>query len=136
MANYIDKLMTRGELAKASGVNSETIRYYEKIHLMPNPGRSQAGHRQYMENHLKHLMFIRRCRELGFSLEEIRLLLSLVESADYSCDEIKNQTERHLSDVQNKLRDLQKMEILLKQLISQCHSGKPGHCPIVEALYA
>lgn len=128
--------MTRGVLAKASGVKGETIRYYEKILLMPRPVRSQAGHRQYHESDLKQLVFIRRCRELNFTLEEIRLLLKLVESGFYNCDEIKYQTERHLTGVQNKIRDLQKMEGLLKQLIAQCHSGKPGHCPIVEALYA
>ena len=136
MSELVSKKMTRGVLARASGVNSETIRYYEKIQLMPDPVRSQAGHRQYREADLKHLVFIKRCRELGFTLEEIRMLLGLVESGHYSCDEVKYQTQQHLKEVRNKLRDLHKLERLLNNLIAQCQSGAPGHCPIIEELYA
>jgi len=127
--------ITRGVLAQQSAVNSETIRYYEKIGLMPNPVRSQGGHRLYNNDHLKRLVFIRRCRELGFSLEEIKNLLGLVDTGEYSCEEVKLRTETHLKDVQQKMRDLKKMEGLLKDLIAECRIGNLSSCPIVEALY-
>jgi len=103
---------------------------------MPNPMRSEGGHRLYNNSHLKRLIFIRRCRELGFSLEEIKNLLGLVDTGAYSCDEVKLQTEAHLKDVQQKLRDLKKMESMLKDLVAECRNGKLSSCPIVEALYA
>jgi MerR family mercuric resistance operon transcriptional regulator len=127
--------ITRGMLASQSGVNGETIRYYEKIKLMPMPMRSVGGHRLYDEEQLKRLLFIRRCRELGFRLEEIRNLLSLVDTGEYSCDDIRVQTEQHLQDVQQKARDLKKMESMLKKLIAECRSGKLSGCPLVKALY-
>jgi MerR family mercuric resistance operon transcriptional regulator len=129
------KPITRGVLAHQSSVNSETIRYYEKIGLMPHPARSAGGHRLYDDDHLKRLVFIRRCRELGFSLDEIKNLLGLVDTGEYSCDEVKLRTEAHLKDVQQKLRDLKKMEGLLKDLVAECSNGKLSSCPIVEALY-
>ena len=129
------KPITRGVLAQKSAVNSETIRYYEKIGLMPHPMRSEGGHRLYNDDHLKRLVFIRRCRELGFSLEEIKNLLGLVDTGEYSCDEVRLRTEAHLKDVQHKLRDLKKMEGMLKEMVSECRNGKLSNCPIVEALY-
>ena len=134
--NMKSRRITRGVLAQQSAVNSETIRYYERIELMPNPMRSEGGHRLYNNNHLKRLIFIRRCRELGFSLEEIKNLLGLVDTGEYSCDEVKLQTEAHLKDVQQKVRDLKKMESMLKDLVAECRNGKLSSCPIVEALYA
>jgi len=134
--NMKSRRITRGVLAQQSAVNSETIRYYERIELMPNPKRSEGGHRLYNSNHLKRLIFIRRCRELGFSLEEIKNLLGLVDTGEYSCDEVKLQTEAHLKDVQQKVRDLKKMESMLKDLVAECRNGKLSSCPIVEALYA
>ena len=134
--NMNSRRITRGVLAQQSAVNSETIRYYERIELMPNPMRSEGGHRLYNSNHLKRLIFIRRCRELGFSLEEIKNLLGLVDTGECSCDEVKLQTEAHLKDVQQKVRDLKKMENMLKGLVAECRNGKHSSCPIVEALYA
>ncbi len=127
--------ITRGVLAQQSAVNSETIRYYEKIGLMPLPMRSAGGHRLYDDDQLKRLVFVRRCRELGFSLEEIKNLLGLVDTGEYSCDEVKLRTEAHLKDVQLKVRDLKKMEAMLKELVAECRNGKLTSCPIVEALY-
>ena len=129
------KSVTRGVLPQQSAVNSETIRYYEKIELMPQPWRSENGHRLYNNDQLKRLIFIRRCRELGFNLEEIRNLLGLVDTGEFSCDEVKLQTQAHLQDIQQKLHDLKKMERVLKGLVSECESGKLTRCPIVEALY-
>ena len=127
--------VTRGVLAQQSAVNSETIRYYEKIGLMPLPMRSAGGHRLYDDDQLKRLVFVRRCRELGFSLEEITNLLGLVDTGEYSCAEVKLRTEAHLKDVQLKVRDLKKMEAMLKELVAECRNGKLTSCPIVEALY-
>ena len=81
--------MTRGELGSATGCNIETIRYYERIGLLPEPPRSPGGHRLYEEEHLRRLTFIRRSRELGFTLEEVRGLLRLVDGGLYTCAEVK-----------------------------------------------
>ena len=128
--------LSRGILAKRSGVNSETIRYYEKIELMPDPVRSEGGHRIYNDTHLRRLLFIRRCRELGFTLEEISGLLELVDKGDYTCAEVRDRTTVHLDDVRKKIRDLQKMQRTLKTMISQCDGGLVPECPIIDALFS
>ena len=128
--------LSRGTLAKHSGVNSETIRYYEKIGLMPDPMRSSGGHRIYEQPHLKRLSFIRRTRELGFTLEEVRGLLGLVDGGDYTCAEVRNRTTSHLDDVAQKIRDLQKMQRTLKLMASKCDGGLVPDCPIVDMLFA
>ncbi len=112
--------LSRGTLAKQSGVNIETIRYYENIELMPDPMRSEGGHRLYNETHLQRLSFIRRCRELGFTLKEIRGLLKLVDGGDYTCAEVRDLTIEHLDDVKQKINDLKKMQSTLKTMVSQC----------------
>ena len=127
--------MSRGELANQTGVNSETIRYYEKIGLMPNPARSAGGHRMYDQSHLKRLSFIRRSRELGFTLQEIRELLQLVDGGNYTCAEVRDRTVVHLDDVSRKIRDLQKMQRTLKSMASKCDGGLVPDCPIVDALF-
>ena len=128
--------LSRGTLAKQSGVNSETIRYYEKIGLMPDPMRSSGGHRVYEQPHLKRLSFIRRTRELDFTLEEVRGLLGLVDGGDYTCAEVRNRTISHLDDVAQKIRDLQKMQRTLKSMAAKCDGGLVPDCPIVDALFS
>ena len=128
--------LLRGVLAKQSGVNGETIRYYEKIGLMPDPIRSEGGHRLYNDTHLRRLLFIRRCRELGFTLEEIRGLLELVDECDYTCAEVRERTIVHLDDVRQKIRDLQKMQRTLKIMVSQCDGGLVPECPIIDTLFS
>lgn len=128
--------LSRGQLAKCSGVNAETIRYYEKIALMPEPQRSAVGYRIYQESHLQRLLFVRRCRELGFTLEDIRGLLNLVDSGSYTCAEVKDRTASHLVDVQAKIRDLQRMQRTLKTMISTCDGGLVPDCPIIDAFTA
>ena len=127
--------MSRGQLANQAGVNSETIRYYEKIGLMPNPARSAGGHRMYDQSHLKRLSFIRRSRGLGFTLQEIRELLQLVDGGNYTCAEVRDRTVVHLDDVSRKIRDLQKMQRTLKSMASKCDGGLVPDCPIVDALF-
>lgn len=130
-----NKQLSRGALASRSGVNSETIRYYEKIGLMPDPNRSAGGHRIYEREHVKRLSFIRRTRELGFTLKEVRGLLALVDGGDYTCAEVRDRTLAHLDDVATKIRDLRKMQRTLKSISSKCDGGLVPDCPIVDALY-
>ncbi|MEO2174160.1 MAG: helix-turn-helix domain-containing protein [bacterium] len=125
---------TRGELAKTTKVNSETIRYYEKIGLIQSPARTAGGHRIYAERHLNRVSFIRRSRELGFSLKEIRNLIELVDSGCYTCEEVRDRTVIHLSDIEQKLADLQNMQINLKDMISKCDGGLTPDCSIVDTL--
>lgn len=127
---------SRGELAKRSGVNAETIRYYENITLMPKPRRSAGGHRIYAEQHLQRLLFVRRCRELGFTLENIRGLLNLVDGGNYTCAEVRDRTATHLNDIQAKIRDLQRMQRTLKSMVSACDGGLVPDCPIIDTLTA
>ncbi len=123
-------------MAKLTGVNIETIRYYEKVGLMPDPSRTDAGYRVYDETHLKRLSFIRRCRELGFSIDEVSGLLGFVDGGDYTCAEVRDRTIVHLGNVRQKIRDLRKMERTLKEMVSQCDGGLVPECPIVDRLYA
>ena len=119
-----------------SGVNGETIRYYEKIKLMPDPTRSSGGYRIYDDSQLKRLSFIKRCRELGFTLKEIAALLLLVEGGEYTCAEVRDHTMTHLNDVDEKIRDLRKMQRTLKTMISECEGELVPECPIIESLFA
>jgi MerR family mercuric resistance operon transcriptional regulator len=97
--------MQIGELGQRSGVKIETIRYYEKVGLIAPPPRSEGGHRTYDETHLDRLCFVRRGRELGFSLEAVRNFLDLIESG-HSCSDIQDMASRHLADIQRKIADL------------------------------
>ncbi len=127
---------SRGELAQRTGVNAETIRYYEKKGLMPEPPRSQGGHRVYDETHLQRLSFIRRCRELGFTLDETHGFLALVDEGRYTCAEIRDRTKVHLDDVREKIADLRSMEKVLRQMVAECSGGLVPDCPIIETLFA
>src|SRR2546421_5039789 len=99
-----------GGLSKATGVNIETIRYYERIGLLPAPPRSEGRHRQYDDGHRQRLVFIRRSRQLGFSLDEVRDLLCLVRGHELTCAKVKTLTEQHMSDIRRKVKDLKKLE--------------------------
>ena len=124
-----------GALSKQTGCNIETIRYYERKGLLPDPPRTQGGHRLYGGDHLKRLTFIRRSRGLGFTLEEVRGLLRLVDGGHYTCAEVKTVTLNHLADIRGKLADLRKLEKVLKGLAAQCTGDGTPDCPIVEALF-
>lgn len=124
-----------GSLSKQTGCNIETIRYYEREGLLPNPPRTGGGHRMYDDEHLKRLTFIRRSRELGFTLEAVRDLLRMVDGEHYTCAEVKSLTLNHLKDVRGKLSDLKKLEKVLKQLADRCTGDEAPKCPIVEALF-
>lgn len=125
-----------GDIARSSGVPIETIRYYERIGMLPKPGRTKGGHRLYSLDQLNRLVFIRRSRELGFSLTEVRALLELVDGDHMTCEQVHGITVAHLANVRRKLADLRRLERALKGLAGQCSQGKVPDCPIVDTLYA
>lgn len=127
--------ITRGVLAKRSGCNIETIRYYEKIELLPPPLRNQGGHRLYRDADQRRLRFIMRSRELGFSIDEIRSLLSMVNSGDYTCGEIHELTLTHLDSVQQKITDLVRLKRTLDGIAQQCAADAVPECPVIDALW-
>ncbi len=126
--------LSRGTLAAETGVHPETIRYYEKIQLMPEPPRSDGGHRVYDDQHAQRLRFIKRCRELGFTLEEIRGMLTLVDRGEVSCERVQHLADEHISSVRQKIADLRKIERTLKNLVQQCSGKDVPECPIIDAL--
>jgi MerR family mercuric resistance operon transcriptional regulator len=123
-----------GELSKCSGVNIETIRYYERIKLMSPPPRAANGRRIYAFSDLRILVFIRRSRELGFSLDEIRTLLRLGGPEKATCREVRGVAAHHLEDVRSKLRDLQKLEHVLATTVSRCSGRTAPDCPVLDIL--
>ena len=125
--------MRRGELAQQSGCNIETVRFYERLGLLPAPPRTAGGHRDYAAEHLRRLTFIRRSRALGFTLDEVRSLLALV-GGDWTCAEVRAMTIEHLADVRRKIADLEKLERVLEDMTAQCEGGALPECPIVDAL--
>jgi MerR family mercuric resistance operon transcriptional regulator len=124
-----------GALSERTGVKIETIRYYERESLLPSPPRTSGGHRSYGEDHLKRLTFIRRSRELGFSMAEIRELLALVDGGSYTCGEVQALTLDHAESVRKKVADLRRMEKTLRNISSQCDGGSIPECPIIEVLF-
>ncbi len=123
-----------GALSKQTGVIIETIRYYEHEGLMPAPPRTSGGHRSYSEDHLKRLTFIRRSRELGFSMAEIRGLLALVDGGSYTCGEVKSLTLEHAESVRSKISDLRRIRRILLDISSRCEGGSVPECPIIDSL--
>ena len=130
-----DSTLTIGALSTRTGVNIETIRFYERIGILAKPPRSAAGHRIYRQEQLMRLGFVRRSRELGFSLDEVRRLLQLVDGARYTCAEVKAITLDHLAEVRSKIADLRRLETTLAAVAGKCRGGKVPDCPIVEALF-
>ena len=131
-------MLTRGKLAKETGCNIETIRYYEKINLLPEPPRSSSGYRLYDENHLRILNFIQRAKALGFSTDKIRELLQLSDvEGRHTRSEVKSLTEEHIKQVSEKIKDLQKLKKRLDQISSHCDGSNKSakSCPIMISLF-
>ena len=124
-----------GQMSRRTGVNIETIRYYERIGVMPQPDRTEGGNRQYNEEQLKRLYFIRRSRELGFSLQEIRALLEMADRSDFTCGEAHELTVGHLAAVKDKIASLKKLEKTLAAMLAECSRGDVPECPILETLF-
>ena len=128
--------ITRGKLAKRFGCHLETVRYYEKIGLLLPPTRTAGGHRLYQIDDQRRLRFILRGRELGFSIDELRGLLSLVDSNVYTCGEILDLTIDHLGSVRRKITDLRRLERTLARISNECSGGAVPECPVIDALWA
>lgn len=124
-----------GVLSERSGVNIETIRYYEKIGVMPKPARSAGGYRVYGNDHTRRLHFVRRGRELGFRLDELRGLLRLVDGHAYTCQEVQTLTIEHLRDIRQKIADLQRLELTMSDMAERCSGDQLPECPIIDALF-
>ncbi len=125
-----------GELSRRSGCHVETIRYYERIGVLPRPQR-KGRYRCYRIGDIDRLAFVRRARELGFTLDEIRTLLKLSSTNGRStCGQIRQVASKHLTDVKAKIADLKVMERVLSDAITRCDDGQLPRCPVIEALYS
>ena len=126
---------TIGTAAKLSGVNIETIRYYERVGVVPPPGRTASGRRVYDTESVSRLRFVKRCRELGFPIPEIKSLLGLTYGSPTSCAQAREIGDAHLAAVHEKIRDLKRMERALSDLIELCGNGE-RECPMLKQLFA
>lgn len=127
--------MKIGELSRQTGVPVETIRYFEKIGLMPDPDRGENGYRSYREEHLDRLLFIRRCRNLDMAQDEIRELIRLAEKPTADCSDVNALLARHLSHVRARLRELTSLEQILVNLQNACSDpGTIRECGILGSL--
>ena len=128
-------ILSIGQVARRAGVGVETVRFYEREGLLEEPPRRASGYRQYSEQAVTRLHFIKRAQKLGFSLKEITELLLLRVDAQTSCDEVKQRTEAKLAEVERKMVELQRMRQALLQVASLCTGqGPTGCCPMLEAL--
>lgn len=124
-----------GEVASRANVNKETVRYYEKRELIPEPDRRRSGYRIFTQRHIEQIKFIKRAQELGFTLSEIKELLELRMDEDTTCSEIKTEAQKKYQDVIKKIEDLTRIKNTLINLIDSCNEDGPkGDCPILSAL--
>lgn len=131
----VEKAVAIGELSRRTGCNIETIRYYERIGLMPAPPR-RGRYRSYDGAHIARLGFVRRARELGFTLGEVRALLGLAAGGDATCAEVRDLAAAHLKDVRARIADLKRMERVLADSVQACNAGEDPGCPLIHTLYA
>ncbi|MCJ8319479.1 MAG: helix-turn-helix domain-containing protein [Colwellia sp.] len=126
-----------GQLAKKSGCKVETVHYYEKIGLMPAPPRTEGGHRVFSLTHVKRLTFIRRSRELGFKIEQIKDLLKFIDEPNHYCGEVRAMAMQQARAVQEKIDDLQRLHSALNEMVNQCKESNNSidDCPIVDSLF-
>lgn len=129
------KSLKIGQVAERSGVGIETVRFYEREGLIPKPDRSSSGYRLFDDETIARLQFIRRAKELGFTLIEIKELLSLRLDTTTSCADIKSRAEAKIADIDEKIRTLKRMKTTLKKLTSKCNGqGSVNECSILDAL--
>lgn len=128
------KALTIGDLAKATATKVETVRYYERAGLLPAPARTDGNYRAYTADHLGRLSFIRRARDLGFTLEQVRALLGLSDQKERSCEAVDALARAHLAEVDRKISDLKALRRELADVIGQCGRGTIADCRIIEAL--
>jgi MerR family mercuric resistance operon transcriptional regulator len=126
--------LSRGELALETGINSETILYYEKSGFLPVPPRTAGGHRVYNKMHVQTLGFIKRARGLGFAPKEVQIILGLHDEADQPCEKVKQIAAQHLAQVRTKIADLRQIEKLLSKTVDQCSIETDDQCAVLELL--
>lgn len=126
--------MKIGELAKATGTKVETVRFYEKAGLLSSPDRTAANYRSYDAAHLQRLSFIRRARNLGFSLDAVRELLTLADDANQPCEAVDGVARVHLAEIDRKIADLSALRSELARVIGSCSHGTVADCKIIETL--
>ncbi|HHF0568045.1 TPA: helix-turn-helix domain-containing protein [Vibrio alginolyticus] len=126
-----------GQVAERAGCKVETVHYYEKTGLMSDPPRTEGGHRVYALSHVKRLNLIRRSRELGFSIEQIKELLKFIDEPDHYCGEVRAMAMLQARAVQQKIDDLQRLKKALNTMVSQCKGSRYSidDCPVIDALY-
>lgn len=123
-----------GDLAKRTGTKVETIRYYERIDLLPTPARTGSNYRSYDDDHLGRLSFIRRARDLGFPIDQVRELLDLADQRDRSCEAVDAIARQHLAEVERKIADLNALRDELTDVTNRCEHGTVADCHIIGAL--
>lgn len=128
------RVLTIGHLARETGTKVETVRFYEKSGLLPKPMRTDGNYRSYDRAHLNRLSFIRRARDLGFSLDQIRALLALSDDRERSCSAVDEIAKEHREEVERKIADLQSLKKELDRMINQCGCGVVADCRIIESL--
>lgn len=132
---HLTRDLSIGDLSELTECNIETIRYYERINILKKPRRTSGGRRIYNKDEMKRLLFVRRCRELGFTLDEVRELLRLVDGEKYTCAEVKKITIGHADDVQIKIKDLRKIEKVLRSMATKCEGRNIPDCPVIDVLF-
>ena len=126
------RILTIGQLARETGTKVETVRFYEKSGLLPAPARTEGNYRSYDRTHLNRLSFIRRARDLGFSLDQVRALLALSDDREQSCAAVNAIAKEHRAEVERKIADLQSLKKELDRMIDHCGCGIVADCRIIE----
>ena len=130
-----DGALTRGQVARRTGIGVETVRYYEQRGLLDNPTRTRSGYRQYDEDAVRRLRFIRRAKQLGFSLSEVRELISLRLDPGTECADVQRRAEEKLREIADKVRDLRRMQAGLEELTAACgRNDRSMECPLLNVL--
>jgi DNA-binding transcriptional MerR regulator len=126
--------LTIEQLGQATGTKIETVRYYEKIGLLPEPRRTAGNYRLYAAEHLQRLGFIRRARDLGFSIEDVRELLKLAAHGEQPCEEVDQLVARHLQATERKIEALTRLRRELRDTLTSCKGGRAAECRVIQAL--
>lgn len=126
--------MRIGELAKATGTKAETIRYYEREGILPAADRTESNYRDYSDDHLATLTFVRRARNLGFSIAQVRELLTLSTHDDKPCQDVDQLVQQHIVEIERKIADLSALRDELGQMLQLCEANRVSDCRIIESL--
>lgn len=130
----MNEFFTIGQLARHTGTKAETIRYYEKIGLLEEPQRSEGNYRHYGEHARRRLSFVRRARELGFSIEQIRELIAFGEQREHECSSVDDVVKAHIAEIKRKVVDLLALQTELQRMLGNCPGGRVADCRVLEAL--